>query len=167
MAAAARRYCPLLFATARYWAGFPTSLFRSNCLVRQVDGINMETTPAIAGSSVEEDSWQVQNVKRRLAPQFKLSHSDMTATKAMAPSDTPKKIIRFSCDELLALRKRSTVLQEMQKFSDIVSMMPLEPLTMKPPSEEEVPSLSFLIALTTPIVDSSTLEQCYREKSIE
>lgn len=87
----------------------------------------------------------------------------MAATKAVTPSDTPKKFIRYSSDELLALRKKSTVLQEMQKFSDIVSMMPLEPLCKKPPSEEEVlryklPKSSRLITL-----GSSSVEQCNGE----
>ena len=98
----------------------------------------METATTIPVAANEDESWQVQNVKRRLAPQFKLSHSDMAATKAVASTDAPKKIIRYSCDELLAFRRKSTVLQEMQKFSDIVSMMPLQPICLKPPSEEEV-----------------------------
>jgi hypothetical protein len=98
----------------------------------------MEATAA-AAQTTEEDAWQVQGVKRRLAPQFTLSRADMAAPPKQTPAVEPvKKINRYTREELMAVRRRSTVLQEMQKMDEVVSMMPLDPVCLHPPSPADI-----------------------------
>ena len=47
-------------------------------------------------------------------------------------------VIRFTRDEVLSLRKKTKVLQDMVQYSDIVSVAPLDPASLHPITSEEV-----------------------------
>eukprot|EP00602_Paraphysomonas_sp_CaronLab_P005055 CAMPEP_0185032304 /NCGR_PEP_ID=MMETSP1103-20130426/20267_1 /TAXON_ID=36769 /ORGANISM="Paraphysomonas bandaiensis, Strain Caron Lab Isolate" /LENGTH=968 /DNA_ID=CAMNT_0027568149 /DNA_START=56 /DNA_END=2962 /DNA_ORIENTATION=+ len=101
------------------------------------------TSQDTSDTANDSNAWtDVSSTKsRRLAPQFTLSKQDFGADRSRTAANqeaSKKKVIRFTRDEILALRRVTKCVPEMEGMGDIVSATALEPECLQPFDADEV-----------------------------
>uniref|UniRef100_A0A7S3HRN5 GYF domain-containing protein n=1 Tax=Spumella elongata TaxID=89044 RepID=A0A7S3HRN5_9STRA len=85
----------------------------------------------------QNDEWIVQAKTRRLVPQHSLSRQDLEADKNKVPT-TPKKVIRFTKEEMMTFRQPAKLLSNMAEMVEVISLDRLNPVCFERFEPEDV-----------------------------